>query len=259
MSSLIRIEEKIDYVNGIPFTNKKPTTRGGRAETIGVVCAVTGRKILMARSQFGHFTNDAFRYFFRTLLQKLDKEYPNQSFTFIGDNEGIYKDALSLLSTDKYKRHRSIPNPRFSPFLNSIEYLFNQLKANVRGGKYRTIGDLSLEKSPIHSWRVTLDNKVKALDPPERQWDYAHQTIFMASKERLDTPLAKDDDKNQPKESNNFMWENGQKVFIYKQNEEPTSSSVTTKNKTTAKKPTKTTKRLPKKLKKSTKTTKKST
>ncbi|EFA75989.1 hypothetical protein PPL_10567 [Heterostelium album PN500] len=193
------IEEKFDYVNGIPFT-KKPTTRGGKAETIAVVCALNVR---------------------------------GGQYRTIGDLLTAIGNSFKKIQPENLENyHKTVEH-----------YLY-----------------LSLDKLPIHSWRVTLDNKVKVpLDPPERQWDYAHQTIFMAEKERLDTPLAKDDDKNQPKESKNFMLENGQKVFIYKQNEEPTSYSVTTKNKTTAKKPTKTTKRLPKKLKKSTKTTKKST
>ncbi len=40
------------------------------------------------------------------------------------------------------QRHTLIPNPRFSPFLNAIEYLFKQLKDEVSSQQHQCLGDL---------------------------------------------------------------------------------------------------------------------
>jgi len=233
----------------ITFTTDKPDTyKGGKVNSVAVFAAMTGSEILMARSQLRHYTGDDAYCFFKELLQKLEVNYPKKPFTFIGDNEGIYEKAMSLFKEPQYHRHTVIPNPRYSPFLNAIEYLFNQLKANVRGQQYKTLREViaatqrsfewvqpahllnyhktvqayllqCLRREPIHAWKKKLgEDKADTTEITKQRWDVKHRTVFATEKEALNKPMVKDNITNPPKASNAVMIKDGQEVAIYPRN-----------------------------------------
>lgn len=207
---------------------------GGKANSVGVCGAITGSEVLMARSQFKHWTSSDVIHFFEELLAKLDQKYP-EGFTFIGDNEGIYAEAMELFKNLKYHRHTVIPNPRYSPFLNAIEYFFNQLEHPVKRQQAKTLEALlesiqksfeeiqpshllnyhktvhafllqCLRKEPIHSWRIKLkDEKAKTTETVKQKWDVKHKTVFATEKETLVKPLIKDSTINPVKKNKAVM------------------------------------------------------
>jgi transposase len=217
-----------DATAGITFSDEAPdNSKGGKANSLALCAAISGKEVLLAKTQFRHFSSEDATQFFRELLEKLNTLYPDQAFTFIGDNEGIYVKAMELFLDPKYRRHSLIPNPRYSPFLNAIEYLFNQLKAEVRGQQYKTLAELlravqrsfegvqpahllnyhrtvtayllqCLKKEPIHSWRTKLgEDKEKVPEgAPKQKWDVSHQSVFMTEKKNLGNLIVKDNMKN---------------------------------------------------------------
>jgi transposase len=236
-----------DDTTGIAFSDEPPViSKGGKANSLALCAAISGKEVLLAKTQFRHFSSEDATQFFRELLEKLNTLYPDQSFTFIGDNEGIYTQAMELFLDPKYSRHSLIPNPRYSPFLNAIEYLFNQLKAEVRGLQHKTLAELikavqrsfegvqpahllnyhrtvtayllqCLKKEPIHSWRTKLgEDKTKVPEgAPKQKWDVYHRTVFTTEKENLTNLIVKDNTKNPPKANKRQMIENGVKVPFY--------------------------------------------
>jgi hypothetical protein len=236
-------------ITDVAFTNEQPDNyTGGKVNSVAVFAAITGSEIAMARSQLRHYTSEDAYSFFKELLQKLEVNYPNKQFTFIGDNEGIYERAMSLFKEPQYHRHTVIPNPRYSPFLNAIEYLFNQLKANVRGQQYKTLRDViaaiqrsfecvqpshllnyhktvqayllqCLRREPIHAWKKKLgEDKENTTEIIKQRWDVKHRTVFATEKEALNKPMVKDNLTNPPKPSNAVMIKGGQEIAIYPRN-----------------------------------------
>jgi transposase len=230
----------------VAFTADTPTNmKGGKCNSVAVFAAISGSEVLLARSQLRHFTSTDSTQFFTELLQKLDATHPTKKFTFIGDNEGVYAQAMELFKDEKYKRHTVIPNPRYSPFLNAIEYLFSQLKHHVRGQQYKTLHELiesiqhafelvnpahlhnyhktvgsyllqCLRKEEIHAWKTKLgDEKDKSATDTKQKWDVKHRTVFTTEKEALNKPMVKDGTTNPPKPSKAAMIKNGQEVPIY--------------------------------------------
>ncbi|KAF2075505.1 hypothetical protein CYY_003197 [Polysphondylium violaceum] len=213
--------------------------KGGYANTLGCCCAITGKEVLLVRTQFKHFTSDDFITFFIELLDLLEKRYPMTSFTIIGHNERINPNSFGFLVKPPYNRH--IQNPKDSPFLNPIEYVFNQVKANVASQQKKDIGHLinsvknafnlvqpenlqnyfltaqqflhlCLQKQPIHAWRTKLVSKVSIpKNPSEQKWLFSHRTIFDSEINSLGRPLARDNEKNPPKPSKQEKEERKQK------------------------------------------------
>jgi transposase len=237
--------EQTEPRTDIAFSDVPPINfQGGKANSLAMWTAISGTQVIVVRTQFRHPSNEDCTMFFQEILDKLEKETPGKGYTFIGDNENIYRGMEDLLLKQKYHHHTLIPNPRYSPFLNAVEYLFNQIKNEIAGQQYKTVGDLlagvqkafevvqpehllnyhktvthyllkSLQGEEIHSWRVKLNEKSKAPEPTKQKWDVKHRAIFSTEKKFLDKPLAKDKENNQPRESWGTMIRNGQKEELY--------------------------------------------
>jgi len=192
---------------------------------VAVLAAVTGSEVLMAHSQFRHYTKEDAAVFFTSLLKKLNDKYPGKGFTFIGDNEGIWDHSMELFRRPENRHHT--------------------LKAEVHGQQYRTLGDLlnaiqrafekvqpshllnyhktvdkyllmSIKKEPIHSWRIKLGaDKTKTTESPKQKWDVRHRTIFATEKDALNKPMVKDNQTNPPKPDKATMIVNGVDVAMY--------------------------------------------
>jgi len=98
--SIKQIKESNPEIEFVPEDPKE--TEGCRSNSVALFTAMTGSQVIMARSQFRRFNSD-------------------DAKIFIGDNEGIFDDSMTLFKQEKYKRHTVIPDPRYSPFLNAWE------------------------------------------------------------------------------------------------------------------------------------------
>lgn len=206
------VARKVRHKARTPTVAEKSHKVKRKNNSLTLCVAMSGTEVLLVRSQFAHFTSEDYTIFFKELLEKIDKESPTKKFTFIGDNEGIYKDATQLLLLPKYRRHTLVPNPPHSPFLNGVEYLFKQLKSHVGGKQYKILGHLlravqesfeniqpehissyhktvyyylleCLQRKPIHTWRVKLGKDESQVDNPLKQkWDVKHWAIFEPQK-----------------------------------------------------------------------------
>jgi transposase len=241
-------EELTEPRADIEFSDSDPVNfRGGKANSLAIWAAISGTKVALVRTQFQHINNEDVTLYFQELLDKLESESPRIGYTFFGDNENVYRGMEDLLSKPQYHHHTLIPNPRYSPFLNAIEYMFNQLKLDIAGQQYKTVGDLlagvqrafenvqpehllnyhktvsyyiykSLQGEEIHSWRTKLGNEKSKLPSsisPKQKWDVKHRTIFSTEIKSLDKPLAKDREENQPRQSWGTMIRNGKKEELY--------------------------------------------
>lgn len=180
------------------------------------------------------------------LLAKLKKEYPNESFTFVGDNESVYKQGMDLLMTQEHRHHSYIPNPRYSPFLNAIEFMFNQFKYHIAGLQHKLVGDLiiscqlaikkiqpgnllnyhetvhiyllkCLQREEIHAWRTVLNEKERVPDnAPDQKWECFHRTIFSTERDCFTKSLVKGTPENPVKPGNQAMILNGKKIPLFK-------------------------------------------
>ncbi|KYQ89428.1 hypothetical protein DLAC_10092 [Tieghemostelium lacteum] len=241
-------EENQEYenFNGIICSKSDPVvTDKGRVNSIALCVAITSESVLLAQTQFRRFANIDFYQFMVKLLEKLEKEYPGESFTFVGDNERVYNLGIELLLKDQYKHHNYIPNPRYSPFLNAVEYLFNQIKSSVACQKHKKIGDLvtsvqesfkkvqpgnlanyhetanyfllkCLQKEEVHAWRTTLFNKVKVpLDSPDQTWEVFHKLVFTMEQNFLNKLLVESVPEKPVKSAKQVLIINGQTMQLY--------------------------------------------
>jgi len=249
-------EQQVEPKSTVEFVDEDPASQGGyRANSLALWAAISGQSVMLARTQFRHVTSIDSALYFQELLDKLDKEYPGKSFTFIGDNEGIYNEMAELLLKPEYHRYKLIPNPRYSPFLNAIEYLFNQIKQHVARQQMKTVNDLlinvqkafesvtpenllnyhktvnvyllkCLQKEEIHSSRIQLGNEKSIVSESTQgikwKWDVKHRSIYATEKLLLNKPIAKDRNYNQPKKKKYTMIKDGRRIEICPEKEENT-------------------------------------
>jgi transposase len=232
------------------FTNDVPIiSEGAKANSLSLCCAITGNKVLSAITQYRKFTAEDLVHFFHELLDKLERDYPKKGFTFIGDNEGIHKQVQDLFTQPRYAHHTYIPIPRYSPFLNAVEYLFNQLKLHTRGKEFATLGKLvdavhhaftyvhpehltnyyltaksyltnSLNCEEIHSWQTKIEPDLKKNVPEEenntsQKWDVRHRMLYKTEHLVWDKIITKSSVEHQPKPSTASMVICGKKRPIY--------------------------------------------
>ncbi len=204
----------------ITYTEHQPISTGGiEVNTVALCVAVSGTEMLIAQTQYRHFTADDVVSFFEELLAKLHQQYPHKAFTFFGDNLGLYKSILPLFEQQEYQHHSYIPNPQYSPFLNASKNVFNQIKNVVLAKQYKTLRALlvsihracelvqpehlanyhtlvqhylyqCLEQKEIHANKVKLSNKEHpASSDMHNKWDIRHRQLFTTEKKGEQQPM----------------------------------------------------------------------
>eukprot|EP01132_Coremiostelium_polycephalum_P009946 gene9946-12196_t len=140
--------------------------------------------------------------------------------------------------------HCLVPNPRYSPFLNAIEYLFNQLKQDVQPRNLLNYHNIvstyllkCLQKEPIHVWRAKANTELNLMakeNENEKIKDYKyeiyHRVVYSTEIINFDKPLMKGGESNPVKPSKQVMIIHGKKVPLFdKDNETTTTADHTTK------------------------------
>ncbi len=204
----------------------------------------------MARTQYRHFSADDVVGFFKELLDRLNRAYPNKSFVFVGDdNLGLHKSILPLFERDENKRHSFIPNPPLSPFLNAGEYVFSQIKRQVLGRPYKRLRHLteavhqSFERirpehlanynkivqhylhkclrgeEEIHPQReeITEKEEVQQQGDAKQKWDVKHRQLFETEKIGENKPLRATADARPLAHNQTEMVVKGQRLQLYPQ------------------------------------------
>ncbi|KYQ94156.1 hypothetical protein DLAC_04445 [Tieghemostelium lacteum] len=236
----------LEELHGIVLLKTPPiSTDAQKVNSLAVCAAITGEKVLLVSTQFRRFNSEDFYQFMGRLLAKLKKEYPNESFTFVGDNESVYKQGMDLLMTQEHRHHSYIPNPRYSPFLNAIEFMFNQLKYHIAGLQHKLVGDLiiscqqaikkiqpgnllnyhetvhiyllkCLQREEIHAWRTVLNEKARVPDnAPDQNWECFHRTIFSTERDCFTKYLVNGTPENPVKPGNQAMILNDKKIPLF--------------------------------------------
>ena len=215
-----------------------------------IICTfTTGDGLLLMRSQFRHYSAEDMLLLFQEVLEKIDEKHPQKAFTFFGDNIQIHKEAIKLFRLEKYKRHTYIPLPRYSPFLNASEFLWAEIKQNVIGQQYKTLGSLlakvqevtqkipsahfinyhrcvtemlykSLKREEIHGWKIDL-HKNKATttisnsNNSQQQWDIKHRAIFATEQEMLKKTMKGTVPDSKLRSNKALMIKNGREIQLY--------------------------------------------
>lgn len=229
------------------------TTEKGDSNSVAFCLAISNKKVILGWTQFRRFNSSDFHAFFQAVLNKLEKDHPGVSFCFTGDNEGIYREGLDLLTTDKYKHHKYVPNPRYAPFLNPIEYVFNQLKLHMNGQQLKTPGDTlrslqasmktiqpenldnyyktakaflykCLQSEDIHSWRIKIDEKTPCPNSVDQKWDIKHKMVYSTEKLCMNKGICRGTVDHPIKPSKQIIIVNGNKKSLFEEENEESIS-----------------------------------